>query len=106
MLPHRLDQVDRAGHIVRVIQHRLGHRLPDGFAAREMNNGVEFLRAQGGVDSGGVTEVALDERHFRGLFRSGELFHALEALEEGVVEVVEDGDGVAGVEQSEDGVGA
>jgi len=106
VLPHRLDQVDRPGDIVRVVQHRLCHGLPDGLAPGEVDDGIKLFRPQGGVDGRGVAQVALDERHLGGLLGARELLHALEALKEGVVEVVEDGDGVARVEEGEDGVRA
>ena len=91
---------------MRVVEHRLGHGLPHGLASREVDHGVEFLGTEGSVDRRGVAEVALDKGHLARLLLPGELLHALETLEEGVVEVVEDGDGVAGVEQGQDGVRA
>ena len=106
MLSHRLDQVDRSGHIVRVVQHRLCDRLAHGLAPGKVNHGIKLLGAQSSVDRSGIAEVAFHEGHLCGLFGSGELLHALETLEERVVEVVEDGDGEARVEQREHGVRA
>ena len=106
MLPHRLDQVDGPRDVVRVVQHRLGDGLAHGLASGKVDDGVKLLRAQRGVDGRGVAEVALDESHLGRLLGPGELLHALEALEEGVVEVVEDGDGVSRVEEGEHGVRA
>jgi hypothetical protein len=59
VLAHGFDEVDRADDVVGIVEHRLFHRLADGFAAGKVDDGRKCFGAECRVDLVEMAQVAL-----------------------------------------------
>ncbi len=95
----RLEQAQGPDAVDLFVEDRLGEARPHAGPGGEVDHGVEAARGEQAVDQRGVADVALDQPPVVALRELG----GVGALQGGVVEVVEiveDGDPVAPVQES------
>ena len=100
VLLHRFADGQRAVEVVAIVFHRLGHGLADGLVRRKVDDRIDLVFGKDLVHRRKVAAIRVVELH--GL--SSQLLHALKGLLAAVVEVVDDNNAVARVEQLHAGV--